>query len=304
MNLGIFLASLSGALYGTLGLFGVLLIQEGFSINIFLFWRFLFSVILLLPFLNTKQLWRDVTSKSGLLITIVSGIFYATATSSYFYAVDFIGSGLAMVLFFCYPIFVVLLDWLHGKNSPSKITVIGLLVVMLGTFCLSDPNQWSASFHGLAWGLLCAFSFGIYFYTSQLAIKSISVVSGTFCICLGNCLIFAFLFLWNGVFQVPTIVSALTNISALAVLSTLLPIYFVFVALRYIDGTKASILSVFEPIVTIILGVIFLNEKITVLQYCGVGIVLVGVYLVQSCKKQQHKKLAGDVNSVEIKKAV
>ncbi len=304
MNLGIFLASLSGALYGSLGLFGVLLIQEGFGITNFLFWRFLFSVILMLPFLNTKQSWRDVTSKPGLVITIVSGIFYATATSSYFYAVDFIGSGLAMVLFFCYPIFVVLLDWLHGKNPPSKITVIGLLVVMIGTFCLSDPHQWSASFHGLAWGLLCAFSFGIYFYTSQLAIKSISVVSGTFCICLGNCLIFAILFLWNGVFQVPTTISALTNISALAVLATLLPIYFVFVALRYIDSTKASILSVLEPIVTIILGVMFLNEKITLLQYCGVGIVLVGVYLVQSCKKQQHKKLVVDANLVEIKKAV
>jgi len=101
-----------------------------------------------------------------------------------------------------------------------------------------------------------------------------------------------------------TTISALTNISALAVLATLLPIYFVFVALRYIDSTKASILSVLEPIVTIILGVMFLNEKITLLQYCGVGIVLVGVYLVQSCKKQQHKKLVVDANLVEIKKAV
>jgi drug/metabolite transporter (DMT)-like permease len=84
----------------------------------------------------------------------------------------------------------------------------------------------------------------------------------------------------------PVTISAIGNIGALAVLSTLLPIYFVFVALRYIDSTKASILSVFEPIVTIILGVIFLNEKITIVQYIGVGVVLVGVYLVQSCKKQ------------------
>jgi drug/metabolite transporter (DMT)-like permease len=34
------------------------------------------------------------------------------------------------------------------------------------------------------------------------------------------------------------------------------------------------------------LGVVFLNEKITLVQYLGVGVVLVGVYLVQSCKKQ------------------
>lgn len=287
MNLGIVFASISGALYGTLGLFGVLLIREGFAISNFLFWRFLFSVVLILPFLNTKQSWNDVKSKSGIIITLVSGIFYATATSSYFYAVKYIGSGLAMVLFFCYPIFVVFLDWIHGKNAPSKITIIGLLVVICGIFCLSDPEHWNLSFYGITWGLLCAFCFGIYFYTSQLAIKRISVISGTFCICFGNCILFAIWLLVSNGFMLPTTISAISNISALAILATLLPIYFVFVSLRYINGTKASILSVFEPIVTIILGVIFLNEEITILQYLGVGIVLVGVYLVQSCKKQQ-----------------
>ena len=289
MNLGIWLAILSGALYGTLGLFGVYLPQEGFCITNFLFWRFSFAVVLLLPFLNTLDHWRGVISKSGLIITMVSGIFYATATSCYFLSIEYIGSGLAMVLFFCYPIFVVLLDWLHGKNPPSKLTLSGLLVVMIGTLFLSDPNQWNLSLHGILWGLLCAFGFGIYFYTSQRAIKGIPVISGTFCICLGNSLIFAFLVLLSGTLKLPTTFSAFCNISAFAVVSTLLPIYFVFVALRYIDGTKASVLSVFEPIVTIILGVVFLNEKITLVQYLGVGIVLVGVYIVQSCKKQTVK---------------
>ena len=191
-----------------------------------------------------------------------------------------------MVLFFCYPIFVVLLNWLHGKNAPSKITIVGLFVVVCGTFCLSNPQHWDISFFGITWGLLCALSFGVYFYTSQIEIKTISVVSGTFCICLGNCLIFAIWSLFSKDFILPTTLSAISNISALAILATLLPIYLVFASLRYIDGTKASILSVFEPIVTITLGVIFLNEQISGLQYLGVGIVLVGVYLVQSCKKQ------------------
>ncbi len=279
MNLGVLLAILSGAFYGTLGFFGVSLLQEGYTLTNFLFWRFLFAVILLFPFLNVKQHWQGVFSKYGMVITVVSGIFYATATGCYFYAIEYIGSGLAMVLFFCYPIFVVLLDWLHGRNIPSKLTMLGLTVVILGTLCLSDPQHWNISLLGLFWGLLCAFSFGVYFYTSQLAIKSISVISGTFCICLGNCLIFAILVLLNGNIQMPVTISAIGNIGALAVLSTLLPIYFVFVALRYIDSTKASILSVFEPIVTIILGVIFLNEKITIVQYIGVGVVLVGTLI-------------------------
>jgi drug/metabolite transporter (DMT)-like permease len=79
MNLGVLLAILSGAFYGTLGFFGVSLLQEGYTLTNFLFWRFLFAVILLFPFLNVKQHWQGVFSKYGMVITVVSGIFYATA---------------------------------------------------------------------------------------------------------------------------------------------------------------------------------------------------------------------------------
>ncbi len=291
MNLGVLFAILSGAFYGTLGLFGVYLLQEGLGLSDFLFWRFLLSVVLLLPFLTTKQHWRDVFSKSGLIIIGISSIFYASSTSFYFYAIEYMGSGLAMVLFYCYPIFVVLLDWLHGKNPPSKVILKGLAIVLFGVLFLSDPNHWNASAEGIGWGFLCAFGFGVYFYTSQCAIKKISIVSGTFCICLGNFLIFALLVGYKGELYLPTTAWVIGNISGLAILATVLPIYLVFVALRTIDGTKASILSVFEPIVTIILGIVFLHEKITIPQYIGVIIILGGVYVVQSCKKNESCNL-------------
>ncbi len=295
MNVGILLAILSGALYGTLGIFGVYLLQEGLEISDFLFWRFLLAVILLLPFLLKKTYWRDIFSKPGLVIILVSSIFYGGATSFYFYAIEDIGTGLAMVLFYCYPIFVVLLNWLHGKNPPSKMTLIGLFVVLLGALLLSDPNQWNVSLEGIGWGALCAFGFGVYFYTSQCAIRGISILSGTFCICFGNFLIFALLVLLKQNLTIPSSLWALGNVTGISILATLLPIYFVFLSLRTIDGTKASILSVFEPIVTIVLGIIFLNETITSFQYLGVFIILAGVYLVQSCKKPKNVGLSESV---------
>lgn len=295
MNLGIFLASLSGALYGTLGLFGVYLLREGLGLNEFLFWRFFLAVLLLLPFLNSKKHWRDTFSKKGLIIIGVSSVFYAGATSFYFFAIEYIGSGLAMVLFYCYPVFVVLLDWLHGKNPPSAITLSGLGIVLLGTLFLSDPSNWHLSIEGIGWGLSCAFGFGVYFYTSQRAIKGLSVISGTFGICFGNFLIFSLLVICKGSLYIPTTAWVIGNIGGLAILSTVLPIYLVYVAIRTIDSTKASVLSVFEPIVTIILGIIFLHEKIAFIQYVGVLIILVGVYVVQSCKKPKKQPILMEI---------
>lgn len=285
MNVGTWLAILSGAFYGTLGLFGVYLLQEGLGISDFLFWRFLISVVVLLPFLTSKQHWRDIFSKPGLIIIGISSIFYASSTSFYFYAIEYMGSGLAMVLFYCYPIFVVLLDWLHGKNHPSNVVLKGLAIVLIGMLFLSDPHQWNLSAQGIGWGILCAFGFAVYFYTSQRAVKGLSITSGTFCICIGNFLIFGLLVLHNGTLYIPTTAWVMGNMAGIAIFATVLPIYLVYVALRTIDGTKASILSVFEPIVTIVLGIIFLHEKIALPQYIGVVIILGGVYIVQSCKK-------------------
>lgn len=285
MNSGIFLASLSGGLYGTLGLFGVYLLREGLELNDFLFWRFLLAVLILLPFLNKKQQWNDISSKKGLTAIGISSIFYASSTSFYFYAIEYIGSGLAMVLFYCYPVFVVLLDWLHGKNKPGQATIKGLVIVLLGTLLLSDPRHWNLRIEGIGWGLFCAFGFGVYFYGSQRAVKKLSVMSSTFCICFGNFLTFSLIMLWNRQVSLPKTAWAIGNIAGLAILSTVLPIYLVYVALKTINSTKASVLSVFEPIVTIILGIIFLHEAISPIQYAGVIVILFGVYMVQRCKK-------------------
>ncbi len=241
--------------------------------------------IVLVPFLNTKQHWRDIVSKKGLLTIGISSIFYASATSFYFFAIKYIGSGLAMVLFYCYPIFVVLLDWLYGKNAPSSVILKGQAIVLVGVLFLSDPTNWHLSLEEIGWGLFCAFAFGVYFYSSQRAIKNLSVLSGTFCICLGNFIVFSLLVAYKGTVHLPTTAWVIGNISGLAILATVLPIYLVYVAMRTINSTKASILSVFEPIVTIILGIIFLQEKITIAQYIGVIIILGGVFIAQSCKK-------------------
>lgn len=277
MKVGVWLAILSGAFYGTSGLFGVYLLQGGLNLSDVLFWRFFLSVIILLPFLTSKQHWRDIFSKSGLIIIGISSIFYASSTSFYFYAIEYMGSGLAMVLFYYYHIFVVLLDWLHGKNPPSKVILKGLTVVLFGVLFLSDPHYWNLSAEGIGWGLLCAFGFGVYFYTSQRAVKGLSITSGTFCICVGNFLIFGLVVLHNGTLYLPTTAWVMGNIAGIAIFATVLPIYLVYVVLRTIDVTKASMLSVFEPIVTNILGIIFLHEKITLPQYIGVVIILAGV---------------------------
>ncbi len=289
VNLGVWLAILSGAFYGTSGLFGEHLIKEGFGVSDFLFWRYLLIIVILLPFLNSKKQWQDIVSKDGLILIALAAIFYESSTFCFFYSMETIGTGLATVLFCCYPFFVVLLNWLHGKNPPSNSTLKGLLVIVLGIILLSEPSNWALSMKGIMWGILCAVGFSLYFYASQDIIKKISISSSAFCISFGNMVIFACIDLFDTSFQLPNTWFLICNIGCFAIFATLIPLYCVCKALHYIDSTKASILSLFQIIVTIALGIMFLNERITLLQCAGVIVVVIGAYIVQNCKKELIK---------------
>ena len=71
----------------------------------------------------------------------------------------------------------------------------------------------------------------------------------------------------------------------MALISTALPILLLLEAMKYISSTKASILSVLEPLFVVIFGVILLDEQISLAEGCGVVIVLAGAMLALRCKK-------------------
>ena len=64
-----------------------------------------------------------------------------------------------------------------------------------------------------------------------------------------------------------------------ALLATTLPLILLLEATKRISATKASLLSVFEPLSTMILGVLLLGEHITNVQIVGAVVVLMGALL-------------------------
>lgn len=64
---------------------------------------------------------------------------------------------------------------------------------------------------------------------------------------------------------------------AMALLSTVLPAFFVSEALNRIGAKKTSIIGSVGPVSTLILGAAFLNETITAMQLLGTGLVIAGV---------------------------
>ena len=267
-------ALLAGFLYGLIGYFGMNIIHAGYSVFNMLFWRFLTaSIVVLAVAIATRTL--NFQHPFKLLKMFLSGTFLqGTASILYFIASTYIGTGLAMVIFFTFPAFVLLINWLWGGARPTRIYFAALFFILVGLALLIDPQAIKVDLTGIVIGIFSALAYGLYVISSKNTglppLTSTLMVSG------GTALLCLFLAYFNNTLALPNTGAVWGNILALSTLCTALPILLVLEALKTISTDKASMLLVLEPIFVVIFGVLLLNEHLTPLQGGGIIILLAG----------------------------
>lgn len=271
----------SGLLYGLLGYFGVSIMRANLSAENMLFWRFLFAALFLLPAAIYALKPSKLSLKQILSIIVINSVFFAFTSYFYFLACRYIGSGLAMVIFFTYPMIVTLLSWIFEKQRITKIYYLSLTLILIGLLALMQKNAMDFDLTGIALATISSFFYALYIFSSKKQSKAMSPIAGTFLVNIGTCLVCLLLTLWQQSFVIPDSVSVWGNIIGLAIISTALPMLLMLKALKYISANKASILSVLEPVCVLIVGIVFLNEEVTWLQISGATTILIGALVVQ-----------------------
>jgi drug/metabolite transporter (DMT)-like permease len=292
MNLGIFYVALSGILYGSIGFSGHHLMALGFSVNALLFWRFFLSTLVLFPFslrYFAGSPRKSVDLKMLALLFAFSGVFYGIGTAAYFEASKSVGTGLAMVIFFSYPLVVVCLSrFLH--KEPFRATTIGSLAfILMGLSMIALGDAARFEIVGVTLATISGFLFGCYVFFSKRICRAIPSVFASFVVCLANTLAFT---IYAGVAEqaitIPTGLVTWLHLGFFSLFGTVLPVMFLFLGLKTVSANKASIISVLEPVTTLAVGAWLLQEKISVLQFVGACVILAGALLVQ-LGKEKHE---------------
>ncbi len=279
-NLPAIAIGLSGISFGTIGFFGSRLFDAGFTAYQMLFWRFLFASLLLLPLLKGYSI-RHISLKGLLSCLGLGGIFYSLSSFCFFQAIPYIGSGIAMVIFYAFPLIVAFLNWIidHQKLTPRELLAIVLMIPGVLLLALSNDVQFDP--FGIVLGMGSALFYGIYFYASKRGGEHLPPVWASLMVCVGNMLFFA-LICWQGNgFNTPQSNGSWGYCVGIALLGTTLPLWLLFVGLKKVPVTKAALISVLEPISTVMIGVIVLDETLSFLQFFGMIIILAAAILVQ-----------------------
>ena len=286
-SLGIICAIAAAVIYGFTPIFGKITYMEGSNTITLTFFRSLFSFPVLLALLKAKGVSIRVTRKEFFTL-ILLGFLGAFATGLMLYgSYNYISVGLTTCLHNIYPVLVAVGSVLlfHDRISRGKVAALALAVTGLWTILAGDMTLDLVGV-GLALGSGVAYA-AYMLIMDKCGMNRLNSFLISFYAC-GVAAVFLFLFGtatgelvysltpkgWFFTFLMAMFVSVLAN--------SLIPM-----AVKNVGPTVTSILGMFEPIVSVIMGLIFLNERLTFKSLAGCVMVIAAVIILTLEKDAQ-----------------
>lgn len=277
----------SGALFGLMPLMTKYIYTEGVNSLSVVFLRNALSlpVLGLLALIQCKSL--KVTPKAIPSITAVAMTGCCLTPFLLFTSYNYMASSAATIFHFVYPALVVVGGLLFFKQKVSVGTIISVIICFTGICMFYDPKA-TLNLTGSAIALLSGVAYATYvLLLSVFKYKEISGFLFSFYISLTSSLVLLVVCLVSGALNIsdfaltlPKSISGWGMCLLLAIVVNVGAVVLFQKGTFYIGGQRATILSTIEPITSVFVGVLFLNETITPLGWVGSFLVILASVLI------------------------
>jgi drug/metabolite transporter (DMT)-like permease len=289
------LASATG--FGSLSILAKLGYASGLGTQQMLAFRFLLAAIGMVIIAALAGQNPLLLGRSRLLTLLSMGaLFYSAQSLTYFLALRTLPASLVVLIAYIYPSLVVAAGWLFLRRKVTAKHGVALAASFLGLALLVGGAHFQ-----LTWALLLALASPVvytgYILVGERVMGSVPALAASSVIMVGAAFGFGFIALVTNELTPPRSLGGWTVVVALALLPTMLAITLFLAGLPRVGASRAALLSTWEPVVTVILAVIILGERLSVGQVLGGLLVLLAVVVVQSA--QLWTRDTGSGSSVE-----
>ncbi len=267
---GILLVTFSAATFGTLALFGRYAYADGMDALTILFFRFSLAAVVMVGWLGLRGEGLPRGRALGPLIGM-GALGYVGQAFAYLTALKYASAGLVALLLYLYPLFVTLLSATLLREPLSRGKLVALGLALAGTALTVGPagGQWP----GILLALGAALIYSIYIIVGTHVLKEVSALQSSTVIFASAGAMSGLLMLLNGPHW-PASGAGWSAIAAIVIVATVLPVVTFLAGLERIGPSNAAMLSTLEPVVTVILGIVFLNELLQPLTLLGGALIL------------------------------
>ena len=216
------------------------------------------------------------------------------------FGLTMVESTLAAVVISTIPLFAPVLAFVVLKERIGWASVLGIVVSLIGVFfVIYEP---SGGFHANPWGVALLFLavFAAICYATVL--RKIPIHYSTVNVIFYQSLLGLLFFIPTFVLtDYPTIQNlkvtneSLVALIMLSVFASVVAFVLFAWAVRQVGVTRTNVFVNLIPVFTAILSWLILNESITLVKWCGIAVVVLGLFVSQWGKLSFNKKLKEDI---------
>lgn len=272
--------------YGTNPLGTLQLYADGYNSGTVLTYRYALAVLMFaLVMLFRKESFKI---KWGHAIRFaLLGVFFAMSSTTLYLSFHYMEAGIASTLLFVYPIMTAILmtAFFHEKVTWVTSSAILLAVMGVGLLYQGDGNI-KLSTAGFALVMVSSLLYAIYIISVNQWNTEMSNIKFTFWV-LFFCLITILTFTWLSGEKLQILHTPMQWICGiqLALLPTVLSLFFMTISINLIGSTPSAIMGALEPVTAVSIGVFVYGESFSLRLAIGIALILAGVVMIILKKK-------------------
>lgn len=283
---GIIYTALSAVIFGFTPILGRLTYPMGSNGITLTFLRGTLCLPILFLLLKFKGISLKLTRRELGFVILLGSIGCGFTTLLLYLSYSYQAVGLSTTLHFIYPAVISVGCVFLFKEKLGILKLSALLFSMAGIFLSADFHS-SGSILGFLLALLSGFTYAFYvIFMDHSDLKNLNFFKLSFYVCLCMSITAG---LFGGItgklnltfppqgWLLSLLVSLFTSLAALPLFQ---------LGVRYCGASTAAILSTLEPITSMIVGVLVLEETFSLLKLSGGVLILISVVLIAASKKR------------------
>lgn len=252
------------------------------------FCRFFLSLVPIYLYLKIKKVPMAITKRQFAKICLITVAGYGGTALLLFFSYNYIPTGMATTLHFSYPAMVIVFSMIFLREKIKPIKLLCVAMCITGMIMFYDGGA-SINLFGIAIAFISGNTYAFYIlYLDKSELKEMdslklifymnvisSVLVGAITIAAGEMILPFSAYGWF------LAVLFAVGVSFVAVLGFQ-------IGVKYTGGQSAAILSTFEPITSVIIGVLVYGESFSIKGFIGCVLILAATVIVALIKEENQ----------------
>lgn len=283
---GTLITLIAGVAWGLSGVSGQYLMNRGVAVELLTSLRLVISGVVLLAIvaIRTPSTLRSVFGNWKALLSIIIFTLFGLVLNqiAYLQAIAHTNAGTATVLQYLCPILVLVFTCLKGRQLPTGVEIVSIILAIGGTFLIATHGKLSelaVTPTGLFWGIFSAFTYSLYIILPTQVIKEYgSLVVIGLGMMMGG--IFVTLGLQTWTYTLPLDSGILLGLLGIVGVGTVFAYTAFLKGVSIVGAVNGSLLASIEPIESVVFAALLVGERFYLIDLVGMALILVGVLLI------------------------